>query len=179
MLAYLVGGFVMYLVMLCLVELAVAMPVSGSFQTYATRYIGPATGFTVGWLYWLSWPVTLGLELTSSGMLMQRWFPDIPVWVWCLVFGIALFPLNALSVKAFGEAEFWFAGIKVLVILLFIVLGGAAMFRLIPLKDGQPAPLLSHFTGDGIRKRRSPNRSAIRYGGRSYSSSWRSLCWPA
>src|SRR5918994_617117 len=54
-LAYLVGGLIMYLVMLCLGELTVAMPVTGSFQTYATKYIGPATGFTIGLMYWLTW----------------------------------------------------------------------------------------------------------------------------
>ena len=76
-LAYLVGGLIMYLVMLCLGELTVAMPVTGSFQTYATKYIGPATGFTIGLMYWLTWVVTVGSEFTASGLLMQRWFPKL------------------------------------------------------------------------------------------------------
>ncbi len=63
----------MYLVMLCLGELAVAMPVAGSFQAYATKFLGPSTGFMIGWLYWFSWANTVGLELTSAGILMQRW----------------------------------------------------------------------------------------------------------
>ncbi len=149
-LAYIVGGLVMYLVMLCLGELSVAMPVSGSFQTYTTRYVGPATGFMVGWVYWLGWAVTVGLELTSAGVLMQRWFPHVHVWVWCLVFGIVLFALNALSAKGFGETEFWFAGIKVVVILLFIVLGAAAMFGILPMKGVTHAPYFSHFVDGGI-----------------------------
>ena len=96
----------MYLTMLCLGELSVAMPVSGSFQTYTTKFIGPATGFAVGWLYWLGWAVTAALEFLGAGQLMQRWFPDSPVWMWCLIFAKTTFVLNGLSAKAFGEAEF-------------------------------------------------------------------------
>lgn len=144
-LSFLVGGFIMYLTMLCLGELTVAMPVSGSFQTYMTRFVSPSLGFGVGWLYWLGWAVTVALELLSSGLLMQRWFPDSPVWMWCALFGGVLFLLNALSARAFGETEFWFSSIKVSAIILFIILGGAAMFGLIDLKNGQPAPMFSNF----------------------------------
>ncbi|RNB86905.1 amino acid permease [Brevibacillus fluminis] len=150
-LAYLVGGLIMYLVMLCLGELSVAMPVTGSFQTYATRYLGPATGFMVGWMYWLTWVVAVGSEFTAAGLLMQRWFPGSSVWMWSAVFAGAIFLLNALSVKFFAETEFWFAGIKVVTIIFFILLGGAAMFGFIPMKDGSAAPMLSNFSGaDGL-----------------------------
>ncbi|WJQ83837.1 amino acid permease [Brevibacillus brevis] len=145
-LSYLVGGFIMYLTMLCLGELTVAMPVAGSFQTYMTRFVSPSLGFGVGWLYWLGWAVTVALELLSSGLLMQRWFPDSPVWMWCAIFAVVLFLLNALSARAFGESEFWFSSIKVSAIILFIILGGAAMFGFIDLKNGQPAPMLTNFT---------------------------------
>jgi len=148
-LAYIVGGITMYCVMLALGELSVAMPEAGSFQTYATKYINPATGFMVGWIYWLGWAVTVGLELTSAGILMQQWFPHSPTWVWCLVFGVILFALNALSVKGFGETEFWFAGIKVAVILVFILLGAAAMFGIIPLQGVPHAPGFSHLVDKG------------------------------
>ncbi len=77
-LAYLVGAGIVYLVMLCLGELSVAMPVTGAFHTYATKYIGPGTGFTVAWLYWLTWTVALGSEFTAAGLLMRRWFPIRP-----------------------------------------------------------------------------------------------------
>jgi len=149
-LSFLVGGFVMYLTMACLGELAVAMPVAGSFQTYTTKFIGPATGFTIGWIYWLGWAVTVALEFLSAGQLMGRWFPDVPTWIWCAVFASVLFILNALSAKAFGEAEFWFSSIKIMAIILFIILGGAAMFGLIDMKDGQEAPFLSHYVEDGM-----------------------------
>lgn len=149
-LSYLVGGFIMYLTMLCLGELSVAMPVSGSFQTYTTKFISPALGFTVGWLYWLGWAVTVALELLSSGMLMQRWFPGSPIWMWCAIFGLVLFLLNALSARAFGETEFWFSSIKVSAIVLFIILGGGAMFGFIDMNNGQPAPMFSNFMDAGL-----------------------------
>lgn len=146
-LSYIVGGFIMYLTMSCLGELSVHMPVAGSFQTYTSRFIGPATGFTVGWIYWLGWAVTVALELLAAGQLMQRWFTDVPLWSWCLIFGAVLLLLNALSAKSFGETEFWFSSIKVTAIILFIILGGGAMLGLISLNDGQPAPFFSSFTG--------------------------------
>lgn len=148
-LSYLVGGLIMYLTMLCLGELSVAMPVSGSFQTYTTKFIGPGTGFAVGWLYWLGWAVTVALELLSASSLMQRWFADVPSWIWCLLFGVVLFGMNALSAKTFGETEFWFASIKVAVIILFIILGGAAMFGFLDFSNGQAAPMLSNYASTG------------------------------
>ncbi|MGE6631901.1 S-methylmethionine permease [Bacillus sp. NPDC077027] len=148
-LAYLVGAFIVYLVMLCLGELSVAMPVTGAFHTYATKYIGPGTGYTVAWLYWLTWTVALGSEFTAAGLLMQRWFPHTSVWVWSAVFAILIFLLNAFTVKFFAESEFWFSSIKVMAIILFIILGGAAMFGLIPLKGNEAAPFFSNFTGEG------------------------------
>lgn len=150
MISYLVGGIIMYLTMLCLGELSVAMPVAGSFQTYSTKFIGPATGFAIGWLYWLGWAVTVALEFLAAGQLMQRWFPDSPVWLWCAIFGALIFSLNALSAKAFGETEFWFSSVKIFAIIMFIVVGGAAMFGLIDMKSGQEAPLLSNFFAEGL-----------------------------
>lgn len=140
--AYLAGAFVVYLVMACLGELAIAYPVSGAFHIYASRSIGPATGFTTAWLYWLCWAVAIGSEFTASGLLMQRWFPDVEVWVWCLVFAAVLFGMNAISSRFFGESEFWFAIIKVGAIIGLIVLGGAALLGFHPLSEGGTHPFL-------------------------------------
>ncbi|MCM3771739.1 amino acid permease [Priestia aryabhattai] len=148
-LAYLVGGLMMYLTMLCLGELSVAMPVSGSFQDYATKFINPATGFTIGWMYWLSWGTTVSLELTAIGILMERWFPHTPIWIWCLVFAVLLFVTNAFSARSYAESEFWFSIIKVVTIILFILLGGAALFGLIPLENSKNISF-SHITEDGL-----------------------------
>lgn len=147
--AYLFGGLIMYLAMVCLGELSVVMPVSGSFQAHATKFIGPATGFVVGWVYWLSWAMYVGLEFIAAGLLMKRWFPDVPTWIWCAIFVVLLFSINSLTSKVFAETEYWFAGIKVLAVILFIAIGGAAIFGVIDLKS-EPTPYLSNFIGDGL-----------------------------
>jgi arginine/ornithine permease len=148
-LAYLVGGLLMYLAMVCLGELSVVMPVSGSFQAHATKFIGPATGFVLGWVYWLSWALYVGLEFVAAGVLMKRWFPDVPVWIWCAIFIVLLFSINSLAARSFAETEYWFAGIKVLAVILFIIVGLGAIFGVINM-DSEPAPYLSNFVGDGL-----------------------------
>ncbi|WP_225833161.1 amino acid permease [Streptomyces sp. NK08204] len=151
-LAYLVGAFVVWLVMACLGELAVTYPVSGAFHVYASRSIGPATGFATAWLYWLTWAVALGSEFTACGLLMQRWFPGISVWVWCVVFAAVVFGVNAFSARVFGETEYWFSLVKVIAVVTLIVLGGAALFGFHPLASGGSHPfLLQNFdTPDGL-----------------------------
>lgn len=127
-LAYLVGGFIMYLVLLCLGELTAAMPVSGSFQSYASRFISPGAGFTTGWLYWINWAICIAADFTAAGIIMNNWFPQIAIWIWCGVFATILALLNIISVRAYGEAEFWFASIKVTAILAFIIAGCGLIF---------------------------------------------------
>ena len=149
-LSYLVGAVVVYLVMLSLGELAVAMPVTGSFHTYATRFISPGTGFTVAWLYWICWTVALGTEFLGAGLLMGRWFPTVPAWLFASLFAVVIFGLNALSVRFFAEAEFYFSSIKVITIVLFILLGLGAMFGLLPMTSGHFAPYFSNLTAHGL-----------------------------
>lgn len=147
--AYLIGALVVFLVMLCLGELAVAMPETGAFHTYASRFISPATGYTVAWLYWLTWTVALGSSLTAAGMCMQYWFPSISVWVWCLIFCAVIFVLNIVTAQFFAESEFWFSIIKVITIIVFIIAGSAAIFGFIPMKNDMPAPFLHNITDNG------------------------------
>ncbi|OCG69786.1 amino acid transporter [Gilliamella sp. Nev5-1] len=147
--AYLIGALVVYLVMLCLGELAVAMPETGAFHTYASRFISPGTGYTVAWLYWLTWTVALGSSLTAAGLCMQYWFPSVSVWIWCLIFCIVIFVLNIITAQFFAESEFWFSIIKVLTIVIFIIAGAAAIFGIIPMKDNMPAPFLHNITDNG------------------------------
>lgn len=128
MIGYIVGSLVMLLVLLCLAELSTAMPVSGSFQSYASRFISPGAGFTTGWLYWVNWATCIAADFTAAGIIANNWFPDVPVWIWCAGFAIGLALLNLISVKNYGEAEFWFAGIKVTAIIGFIIAGTALIF---------------------------------------------------
>ncbi|OCG69658.1 amino acid transporter [Gilliamella sp. Occ3-1] len=147
--AYLIGALVVYLVMLCLGELAVAMPETGAFHTYASRFISPSTGYTVAWLYWLTWTVALGSSLTAAGLSMQYWFPTVSVWIWCLIFCIVIFALNIITAQFFAESEFWFSIIKVITIIIFIVAGTAAIFGFVPIKNDMPAPFLHNITDNG------------------------------
>lgn len=131
-LAYLVAGLAMYAVMLCLAELAVSMPIAGSFQTYATRLISPAAGFTTGWLYWFNWLTVISADLVAAGTLTHVLIPGglgIGVVTWGFIYAAILVAMNIVSVRVYGELEFWFAGIKVAAIISFIIVGiGIAFF---------------------------------------------------
>ena len=148
--AYLIGALVVYLVMLSLGELCVAMPHTGSFHLYTTTFIGPRTGFTVAWLYWLTCTVSVGTSLTGAGLAMQYWFPQIDVWIWCLIFCLLILGMNVFTTKFFAEGEFIFSLIKVVTIQIFIIAGGLAVFGIIPLADGSPAPYFSNLTEGGL-----------------------------
>ena len=119
--AYILGGAIAYMVMLCLGELAVHMPVSGSFGAYAKKYISPSTGYMISWMYWLTWTATLGTEFTAAALLMQEWFPQISMWIWTIIFAVTIFGLNISSTRIFAESEFWLALVKVVTVIAFIV----------------------------------------------------------
>lgn len=148
-LAYILGGLIAYMVMLCLGELAVHMPVAGSFGTYAKHYIGPGTGYMVSWLYWLTWTATLGTEFTAAALLMQEWFPHISMWIWTIIFAVTIFGLNLSSTRIFAESEFWLALVKVVTVIAFIILGLLAIFGLIPFEGKESAPLFHNLTSHG------------------------------
>ena len=147
--AYLVGALIVFAVMLCLGELSVAMPYTGAFHVYAKKYIGPSTGFIVAILYWLTWTIALGSEFTAAGLIMQKWFPNVPVWIWSLTCMVLIFLSNFFSVKIFAESEFWFAAIKVFAIVAFIVLGILAITGILPVKGYTHAPGLVNFYKNG------------------------------
>ena len=117
-LAYAVGSLLVYCVMVSLGELSVAMPYAGSFHMYAKRFIGPGTAFTIAILYWLNWAVALASEFTAAGLLMQRWFPHSPSWVWSAVFIVVVFAHGVVAGQgaadsgALRQDEFpWCAGV--------------------------------------------------------------------
>ncbi|MFS1663651.1 amino acid permease [Streptococcus sp. zg-JUN1979] len=148
--AYLFGAIMVYLVMFSLGELSVAMPVTGSFHTYATRFISPATGFMVALMYWLCWVVALSSQFIGASQLMQRWFPNIPIWVFASLFAIIVFSLNTLSVGWFARAEDVLSSIKVYAILAFIILGSLAIFGILSIEGSTSAPLLTNITSQGL-----------------------------
>lgn len=120
-LAYILGGLIIYLTMLCLGELAVAIPVSGSFITYTADFISPALACGVGWSYWLSWVAYIPAECIAGGIIMQH-FTGINGYVWAIGFGILVTYINLVKVGTFGEIEFWLAIIKIIALFAFVVL---------------------------------------------------------
>jgi AAT family amino acid transporter len=120
---YALAGVVIFFIMRALGELLLYRPVSDSFAEYAREFLGPFFGYATGWTYWLMWVVTGMAELTAAAIYIHFWFPAIPQWVSSLVFLVVLFGVNLISVKIFGEVEFWFSMIKVTAIIGMIVIG--------------------------------------------------------
>ena len=123
LLAYVAIGFMVFLLMQSLGEMATYLPVSGAFEEYSTRFVSPSFGFAIGWNYWYNWAITVAAELVAAALIMRYWFPDSPSWIWSGAFLAILFALNALSARAYGESEFWFSLVKVVTIVLFLGLG--------------------------------------------------------
>lgn len=123
LLAYALVGAMVYFVMTSLGEMAAFMPTSGAFSTYGTKFVDPAFGFAIGWTYWFNWAMTIAAELAASTMIMKFWFPDSPSWIWSASFLALIFLLNYISVKGYGEGEYWLSLIKVSAIVIFIVVG--------------------------------------------------------
>ncbi|KAE8764024.1 amino acid permease [Georgenia thermotolerans] len=144
--AYAAAGLVVILVMRMLGEMAAANPETGSFSAYADKALGPWAGFSIGWLYAWFWIITLGIEATAGAAIVHRWVPGVDQWVWALILMVALTLTNVVSVKSYGEFEFWFASVKVAAIVVFLLLGVAAIAGLLP---GIEAPGLSNLTGHG------------------------------
>ena len=122
-LGYAVGGLVIFFIMRALGELLLYRPVAGSFVTYADEFVGPFAGFVTGWSYWFTWVVTGMAELTAIGVYVSYWFPAFPQWITVFAALVVLFGANMLAVRVFGEMEFWFALIKVTMIVMLIVGG--------------------------------------------------------
>lgn len=127
-LAYAIAGLVIFFIMRALGELLMYRPVSGSFSEYAREFIGPFAGFVTGWTYWLFWVVTGITEVTAASEYMQYWTKNAdgilnqPQWVFALIFTVVLFLANLISVKLFGELEFWFSMVKVTAIVGMILI---------------------------------------------------------
>ncbi|KAA8560070.1 GABA permease [Pseudomonas extremaustralis] len=132
LLAYAAAGTLVVLVMRMLAEMAVASPDTGSFSTYADRAIGHWAGFTIGWLYWWFWVLVIPLEANAAATILNAWFPNVAIWAFTLIITLLLTATNLFSVKHYGEFEFWFALIKVVAIVGFVILGLAAIFGFLP-----------------------------------------------
>lgn len=131
-LSYALAGMIVIFVMRMLGEMAAMNPTSGSFAHYAHEAIGPWAGFMIGWLYWFFWVVAIALEATAAAAIIQYWYDGIPLWLLSLILTVALTLTNIISVKSFGEFEYWFSLIKVVSIVAFLAIGAAIIFGVVP-----------------------------------------------
>jgi len=122
-LAYLIIGILVYVLMHGVGEMSTFMPTSGAYSTFSGLFVHPVFGFAVGWNVWINASISIGAELVGGAVILQQFFPSVPPFIWCLVIGAIVLVLNLTTVKAYGEAEFWFASIKVVTIIIFIVVG--------------------------------------------------------
>jgi L-asparagine transporter-like permease len=121
-LAYILGGLVIYIIMRALGEMTVYRPSAGSFSDYANFYINNYAGFIAGWTAWFEYTVVCMVELTAVTFFLDFWLPGVPHWLLCMVLLIAFTSIQLISVRLFGEFEFWFAGIKISAIILMLAL---------------------------------------------------------
>ncbi|MFF4230019.1 amino acid permease [Streptomyces sp. NPDC001820] len=148
LLSYALVGALVVFVMRMLGEMAAANPTSGSFSAYADRALGRWAGFSIGWLYWFFWVVVLAVEATAGAKILESWIPAVPQWGWALIVMLVLTATNLASVSSYGEFEFWFAGIKVVAISAFVLIGVLAVFGLLPGSDN-PGAGFAHLTDAG------------------------------
>ncbi|HFM4224105.1 TPA: lysine-specific permease [Escherichia coli] len=127
LLSYMLIGLMVYFLMTSLGELAAYMPVSGSFATYGQNYVEEGFGFALGWNYWYNWAVTIAVDLVAAQLVMS----------WSALFLGVIFLLNYISVRGFGEAEYWFSLIKVTTVIVFIIVGVLMIIGIF--KGAQPA----------------------------------------
>ncbi|MBF0710077.1 MULTISPECIES: amino acid permease [unclassified Gemella] len=133
LLAYLLIGLMVYFLMTSLGEMATYLPTSGSFSTYASRYVDPSLGFALGWNYWFNWVITVAVDIELSALAVSYWEPMriLPAWVWSMIFLLIIIGLNSLSVQVYGESEYWFALIKVVTVIVFLVIGCLTIFGIL------------------------------------------------
>nr|WP_051162100.1 amino acid permease [Nocardia transvalensis] len=129
--SYSIGGVLVALVMRMLGEMAVARPALGSFMEYARVALGDRAGFVVGWLYWYFWVGVVAFEAVVGGRIIGGWTGG-PAWVFAVGLMLLLTASNLLSVRSFGETEFWLASIKITTIVVFLVVGVLYVLGLLP-----------------------------------------------
>lgn len=129
-LAYAIAGFFCFFMMRAIGELLLSDTTKHSFLDFIRIYLGDRFEFVTGWAYWLCWITVAMADLTASGIYIKFWFPNVPQWLSALVILIALFAMNFVNVKLFGELETGFSMIKIIAIITLVVIGvGMAIFH--------------------------------------------------
>ncbi|MER6510760.1 amino acid permease [Nonomuraea sp. NPDC001636] len=141
-LSYATAGLAAFFVMRALGELVLYRPASGSFVEYAGEFIGPWAAFASGWMYWVNWAFTGIAELTAIAAYVHYWAGGFPQWLTALLALGFVLVVNLLSVRLFGELEFWFAMLKVLAIVIFLVV--ALVLVVFAVGEAGPRNLVAH-----------------------------------
>ncbi|MDN6461070.1 MAG: amino acid permease, partial [Corynebacterium flavescens] len=151
-LSYLLGGLLVFFAMRMLGEMAAARPSIGSFMEYARVGLGDWAAYLVGWLYWYFWVGVLAYEAVLGGETLPHWFSFLPSWAWSMILLLIFISTNAISVRTFGEIEFWLASIKVIAIVVFLVAGTLFAFGLWPNAEISVSNLWDHggFAPNGV-----------------------------
>ena len=131
-LSYLFGGLLVFLAMRMLGEMAAARPVVGSFMEYAREGLGDWAAYIVGWLYWYFWVGVIAFEAVVGGSILNGWFPGMPNWLFSVLLLLVFTATNLISLRSFGEVEFWLASVKVLATVVFLGIGTLYIFGLWP-----------------------------------------------
>ncbi|KAA5830237.1 amino acid permease [Saccharopolyspora hirsuta] len=146
--AYGVCGVFAFFVVRALGELILHRPSSGAFVSYAREFLGEKGAFVAGWMYFLNWATTGIADITAIALYAHYWslFTHVPQWVLALVALLVVLVLNLVSVKLFGEMEFWFAIIKVGALVAFMFVGIGLLVMGTPIGGTTPGPslLLDH-----------------------------------
>ena len=145
-------GVLVVLVMRMLGEMAVAYPAIGGFYEYNRLALGDLAGFLTGWMYWYFWVIVVALEAVAGAKILGTWWPSLAPWQYTLGLVSTFTVVNLLSVRSYGEAEFWFASIKVAAIVAFLCAGTAFALGAWPGAHGGISQLTAHggFMPNGI-----------------------------
>nr|WP_183653479.1 amino acid permease [Brucella daejeonensis] len=150
---YALCGFFAFLVLRALGELIMHRPSSGSFVSYAREFYGEKLAFAAGWMYWLNWAMTSVADVTAVALYMNffkhyvPWLQGVDQWVFALTALFIVLSMNLMSVKVFGEMEFWFSLVKVLSLLIFLALGIYFVVSGTPIDGHVPGFGLVHESG--------------------------------
>lgn len=141
LICYSIVGFIVYVTLLLLGEMATQYPVAGSFNAYTTRFFSPSYGFALAWNYWFNDAVSVASDLTAAQLVLQFWHIE-HAWIVSVVFWVFLVSVNALHVGSYGElgennvsvcidllteieitTEYWLSSLKVITVILFVIVG--------------------------------------------------------
>lgn len=138
-------GVLVVLVMRMLAEMAAAYPAVGGFYEYNRLALGEFAGFLTGWMYWYYWVIVVAIEAVAGAKLLEAWFPGVAPWMLTLTLVLLFTAINLVSVRSWGEFEYWFASIKVAAIAVFLCAGVASIVGAWP----GPSPGLTNLVGHG------------------------------